>query len=60
MIRTLLFLRAWHAELRVWKFGLQRRLGKMPQISEDNLDNMHKFAMHCWGDFARGYVRGHD
>jgi hypothetical protein len=60
VIRTLLFLRAWHAELRFWRISFQKRIGKLPEITDENMQNLYLTTMRYWGDFARGYVRYHD
>ena len=60
MIRTLLFLRAWHAEMRLWRTGLLKLIGKAPGVTDDNMHNAHMFVLRCWGDFVRGEIRTHD
>lgn len=57
MIRVLLFLRAWHAELRLWKHGLKRHLADPGALSDEQMDYMSKRVNQYWIDFSTGYVR---
>lgn len=56
MIRVLLFLRAWHAELRLWKYGMRRVLGLPGAPPEENLQHMRNSVDRFWRDFSTGYV----
>lgn len=57
MIRFLLFLRAWHAELRLWRHGLRRSLNEQGALPEETLYRMSETVNQYWVDFSCGYVR---
>ena len=57
MIRVLLFLRAWHAELRLWKHGMRHSIGVPGALSEERLHAMADFVNRCWVDFSTGYIK---
>ena len=56
MIRFLLFLRAWHAELRLWKHGLKHLLKQPGALESEQLQRMHKVVHRYWVDFSQGYI----
>lgn len=56
MIRVLLFLRAWHAELRLWKHGLRHMLHESGSLSDDELWRMAERVDKYWLDFSTGYI----
>ncbi len=56
MIRFLLFLRAWHAELRLWRHGIRHMLKQDGSLTEEQLDNMSEVVTRYWVDFSQGYV----
>lgn len=60
MIRTLLFLRAWFAEMVLAKQGLRWALKIEPHLQVEALHLRHQNVRRLWGDFARGYVQDHD
>lgn len=57
MIRFLLFLRAWHAELRLWKYGVRHLLREKGALNEQQLHHMNEVVNRYWIDFSCGYVR---
>lgn len=59
MIRVLLFLRAWHAELRLWKHGLRHSMKLDGALEEDALYRMREFVDRCWKEVSMGYVQHH-
>jgi hypothetical protein len=54
MIKVLLFLRAWHAELRLFKYGMRSALG-MSAPSAEVLERMSKTVNQRWIDYSVGY-----
>jgi hypothetical protein len=60
MIRILLFLRAWMAEMSLSKQGLRWALKMEPHLNSDALHLRYQYVRRLWGDFARGYVQDHD
>lgn len=56
MIRVLLFLRAWHAELRLWRQGMRHHLKLEGALSTEQLQYMSETVRRHWIDFSQGYV----
>lgn len=56
MIRFLLFLRAWHAELRLWRHGISHMMRLDGALNEEQLHNMSEVVNRYWLDFSTGYV----
>ena len=54
MIRILLFLRAWHSELRMWKHGIRKLLKIDPHLNDEEMGVMRIGVTRKWIDFERG------
>jgi hypothetical protein len=57
VIRVLLFLRAWHAELRLWRHGVRHMLRMEGSLNDEQLHQMSMVVNRYWVDFSCGYIR---